>query len=145
MESGSHSGCHPRRAGQSSHHRYENDVKQSYNVCFASLSQFANFVRVNIFQIIRVIEILRLWKETGNKILRQFSSKSSSFCRPFCAQLPLMFTKSDAQKYKNRWKSCNCKKVHKKKLKAETFPFRNKIFENCVCIFSWHLILPIIS
>jgi hypothetical protein len=32
--SGSHSGCHPRREGQSSHHRYENDGKQSYKCLF---------------------------------------------------------------------------------------------------------------
>jgi hypothetical protein len=57
VESDSHSGCHPRRAGQSSHHRYENDVKQSYNVYFASLSLYANCM-VNISQIMRVMEIL---------------------------------------------------------------------------------------
>jgi hypothetical protein len=33
-----------------SHHRYENDVKQSYNVYFASLSLYANFFRINISQ-----------------------------------------------------------------------------------------------
>jgi|688.fasta_scaffold1245116_1 hypothetical protein len=58
VESGSHSGCHPRRAGQSNHHRCENDVKQSYNVYFAYLLLYANFARVDISQIISAMKIL---------------------------------------------------------------------------------------
>jgi hypothetical protein len=60
VESGLHSGCHPSRAGQSSHHRYENGVKQSYSVYFASLSLYANFAGVDISQIIRAMKILLL-------------------------------------------------------------------------------------